>query len=791
MGEPLRLSVHGLVDLLLREGDIDNRIYNADTMEVGSILHRLHQSSQKGEYIGEVSLSRLFHVNGKDVLLEGRADGVILGRGIPVLEEIKTSVIAPERFHDEQREWHLGQARCYALMYLLAHGGEEIRIRLTYINQKDFKDVFVEELVEDRESLEKEVLSLIEEYLSLLEGEFAHLEEKDRSLEGLPFPYESYRAGQRDMMRYVYGAIRKGLPLFLEAPTGIGKTISALFPALQAMRGSRKGKIFYLTAKTSGANSARDALALLYAKGLRARDAHLVAKERICPNPSASCNPVECPLAKGYYGKMRKALRDASRELGHFGTGRIRSIAKELSTCPFELSLDLSLLADVIVADYNYVFDPFARLERYFGGEAEKGVHVALVDEAHNLIERGRECYGAEITSGDLEEARRSLRGKKDKRLLTISRSLGALKKEVLSFLPEEGADPVRMAGVPPAILKRLDKTEEKRSALLREEFPPHLPFACKEFSREIHRFRKINEEYAEETIPYLEALGEKGWRLRLFCPDASPMLQESVRSLRSAIFFSGTLSPSDYYMEALAGSREVPGASLPSPFPQENLRLILAPGISTRYRDRDRTLPEVAGYLSSFVKARPGNYLLFLPSFLYLEKVLPLLSIDREDLIVQRKEMDEEAKEEFLLSFRPDGGKRKVGLAVIGGSLAEGIDLSGDRLIGVAIVGVGLPTPSYERELLRDHFERKLGQGFAYAYRNPGLNKVMQALGRLIRSERDVGAALLIDDRYLKGPYFPLLQRKDPALSFAYSKEDAQRIAASFFEGKEREGRL
>lgn len=790
MGEPVRLSVHGLVDLLLREGDIDNRIYNADTMEMGSILHRLHQSSQKGDYIGEVSLSRLFHVKGKDVLLEGRADGVILGRGIPVLEEIKTSVIAPERFHDEQREWHLGQARCYALMYLMAHGGEEIRIRLTYINQKDFKDIFVEELVEDRESLEKEVLSLIEEYLSLLEGEFAHLEEKDRSLEGLPFPYESYRAGQRDMMRYVYGAIQKGLPLFLEAPTGIGKTMSALFPALHAMRGSRKGKIFYLTAKTSGAHSARDALALLYEKGLRARDAHLVAKERICPNPWLSCNPVECPLAKGYYGKMRKALRDASRELGHFGTGRIRSIAKELSTCPFELSLDLSLLADVIVADYNYVFDPFARLERYFGGEAEKGIHVALVDEAHNLIERGRECYGAELTSGDLEEARRSLKGK-GKSLGAISRSLLALSKEVLMRLPMVGEDPVRMEAVPPEILKRLDKTEEKRNALLREEFPPHLPSPCKDFSREIHRFRKINEEYATETIPCLERHGDKGWRLRLFCPDASRMLQESVRCLRSAIFFSGTLSPGDYYMEALAGSKDVPGVSLPSPFPKENLRLILTPGISTRYRDRERTLPVVAGYLSSFVQARPGNYLLFLPSFIYLEKILPLLSIAREELIVQRQDMDEEAKEEFLLSFRPEEGKRKVGLAVIGGSLAEGIDLSGDRLIGVAIVGVGLPTPSYERELLRDHFERKLGQGFAYAYRNPGLNKVMQALGRLIRSERDVGAALLIDDRYLKGPYFPLLQRKDPALSFAYSKEDARAIAASFFEGKEREGRL
>ena len=790
MGEALRLSVHDLVDLLLREGDIDNRIYNAGTMEMGSILHRLHQSSQKGQYIREVALSHVFSVGGKEVLLEGRADGVILGGELPVLEEIKTSIIPPRRFHEEQRAWHLGQARCYALMYLLANGGEKIRIRLTYISQKDYKDVFGEEVVEDRPSLEKEVTDLIGEYLSLLEGEFAHLAEKDRSLEGLPFPYESYRAGQRDMMRYVYGAIRQGQPLFLEAPTGIGKTMSALFPALQATRGSRKGKIFYLTAKTSGAHSARDALALLYEKGLRARDAHLVARERICPNPGASCNPVECPLAVGYYGKMRKALREASQELGHFGTARIRSIAEQLSTCPFELSLDLSLLADVIVADYNYVFDPFARLDRYFGDEAEKGVHVALVDEAHNLIERGRECYGAELTSNLLEEARRSLR-RKDKRLLPLLRSLSALRKEIVSFLPLSAEDPVRLEGVPPTILKRLEKTEEKRNALLREELPPALPRVCKELSREIHRFRKINEEYASETIPYLERLGEKDWRLRLFCPDASRMLQEDVRSLRSAIFFSGTLSPSDYYMEALSGTDEAPGVSLPSPFPRENLRLILTPGLSTRYRDRERTLPEVAGYLSSFVSDHPGNYLLFFPSFSYLEKILPLLSIEDSDLVVQRKEMDEEAKEEFLLSFRPGAGKGKVGLAVMGGSLAEGIDLLGDRLIGVAIVGVGVPPPSYEQELLRDHFERKLGQGFAYAYRNPGLNKVMQALGRLIRSERDVGAALLIDERYLQAPYLPLLRKKDPSLSYAYRKEDVGRIAASFFEGKEREGRL
>jgi DNA excision repair protein ERCC-2 len=750
----LSLSVHGLVDFLLREGDIDSRVYNFETMQMGTKLHASFQEEQGRDYLSEVPLEETFERPLGTIHLEGRADGIIEGGAFPVIDEIKSTVMPLADFYEEQKKWHLGQEECYALMYCHAKKKDKAGLRLTYLSQLDSKERLTKEEVFSLDQLEEDVYLLLDEYLAFYEGEFAHLEKRNASCEKLPFPYDKFRAGQREMARYCFSVAKKGGIFFCEAPTGIGKTMSALYPSLKAFASTKNEKIFYLTAKGTGSEAASDALTRLYQKGLVARDSALLSKEKICFTPGASCNPDECPFARGYYAKLREATKEALHSDKRFDSAYVKDLAEKYAMCPFELELDLSLFSDVIIGDYNYFFDPLVHLERYFDPEVESANYLLLVDEAHNLIERGRDMYSSVLSLNETSYAKKSLRKYNAPSLKRALTKLSAAFGEI-----GEAPGVKDYSDVPELFTKALDSLSRANLEYGKKKHPK-VPEAFKDLAREAHRFSYLLTNYPAGHLVYSQ-VDDHDVTLHYYCLDASPDLATSLSAVKGAIFFSATLSPIEYYMDSIVGKHEDPYLLLPTPFPPENFELLIAPMVSVRYRDRSRTYEEVADYLYSFYRSKKGNYFLYFPSYEYLNNIRPFLLFDEGmEAKEQTKDMSEEAKADFLSHFVSKPTHTVVGLLINGGPFSEGIDLQGERLSGVAVVGMGIPQISHERDEIRRYYEKQNGSGYEYAYMNPGINKVMQAVGRLIRSETDVGAALLIDDRYLLEDYRKLYAR-------------------------------
>ena len=772
----LSLSVHGLVDFLLRRGDLDNRIYNQETMQMGSILHAAYQEKQGHEYLSEYALKETFEREQGYIALEGRADGIIVGGDFPIIDEIKSTVIPLEDFYLQQKDWHFGQAECYALMYLHEVKQDRCAIRLTYLSQKSDEKKVVERLF-SLTDLEHDIYALMDEYLDFVSKQFDHEKARNISAKSLIFPFKDFRKGQREMAKYVYAVAKNGGTFYCEAPTGIGKTMSSLYPAIKAFADADNQKIFYLTAKGSGRESAYEALSKLYGKGFVARDSLLTAKDKICFSLGAACNPDECPFAKGYYDKIKKAMSEACEEGYRFDFEHVTSLAKKYAMCPFELQLDLSLWSDIIIGDYNYFFDPLVHLERYFDPEVDSSKFLVLIDEAHNLIERGRDMYSAELSAELCQKVKKQLRPLKEPK---IKNAIGKLEKLLRDYDTTSRDEVSDFAALPPEVSKVLDALAKKGQELNKKDHPK-LPESYKELSREAHRFAFLWENFGTFESVYGAREGTD-YVLHLTCLDPSPMLASSLKIVKGRIIFSATLSPMEYYQDAIEGKHDNPYLLLPSPFPKENFDLMLAPTISTRYKDREKTYQDVANYLRAFIGGKLGNYFIYFPSYEYLDKVMPYLSFPKADVFFQEREMSDDEKDLFLSRFLSSPKKTTVGLLIIGGSFSEGIDLVDDRLIGVAVVGIGLPQICYEREQIRAYYEKKNNAGFDYAYRNPGMNKVMQAVGRLIRSEHDKGAALLIDDRYMQNEYRDLFSRLWTSYDVVTSPEDIKTNLEEFY---------
>ena len=771
------LSVHALVDSLLRTGDIDNRVFNRDTMLLGSAMHASYQKKQGREYLSEVPLDGTFERENVSLTLQGRADGIIVGGKCPIIDEIKSTVSDLDVFFEEEKEWHLGQAKCYALLYLLKNGGDRAQIQLTYLSQKT-NEKKTHLWTFEKAELQKDVDRLVDEFLKREEEVFAHLSLRHESAKKLSFPYKTFRKGQQTMAKYIYATIKKGGYFFCEAPTGIGKTMSSLYPAMKAFGATGISKVFFLSAKSSGQESAEKALKLLIDEGLCIRVSTLASKESICLSKGKECNPDSCPFAKNYYSLLPNVRKEALKRYVHFNKENVTKLALEFGVCPFELELDLSFDSDVIVADYNYFIDPFVRLERYFGEtsiENAKNFFV-LVDEAHNLVDRGRRAYSESLSLWECKKAKQSLKGYPKK---GFSLRLGKIQKAIEKNLEGRRAS-FALEDFPQDLSKGINRFLDAKKELLKEDGLPPLPESVNDFSRKCFRLRYLLENYPE-LVPYASVEG-KDKSIGLLCLDASKMLLESFEKVRGAVFFSGTFSPIGYFIESILGLENVPYLLLPSPFPKENFKLLLAPLISLRLKDRDKTIQEVASFLQSFVQSKIGNFFIYLPSFLYLSKIKPLLSFGEEvDIYYQTESMDSEKKSEFLSHFQENPKKTTVGILVIGGSFGEGVDLPFDRLIGVAIVGTGMPQIGFENELLKSRFKEK---GFDYAYRNPGINKVMQAVGRLIRSEKDTGIALLFDDRYTQPEYREIYKRRWQDYEIVTSAEEVSRKAKEFYKG-------
>lgn len=773
MNKSLKLSVHQLVDFLLRTGDIDNRIYNSSTMSEGTRIHAYYQSKQGNNYISEYQLYEVFKVDDFEVALEGRADGIIVSGTEVTIDEIKSTVAELDSYYEEQKEWHLGQAKCYALMYAHEKNLDHVNIKLTYINQiteerkvKNFSFTVLE--------LEKDIISLIREYLDFYRFIYERTEKRNESAKALEFPYSEFRKGQRKLAKYTYSISTKGGVLFCEAPTGIGKTVSTLFPAVKSFAEGRNEKIFYLTAKNSGKETAYQTVVAMREKGLYASEILLTAKDKICYCPGKACNPDECPYAKGYYTKIKKVLIDALKKNNSFSRETILSIASHNAICPFELSLDLSLYVDIIICDYNYFFDPIVYLKRYFDEDALN--NVVLVDEAHNLVERGRSMYSASISESSFKRAKKAMRHLEHKKLKNASKRITKLFN---SFETVENGDteiPFLMSTELNAIdayLLAASDVNKHHHEFVTDEFT--------DFFFELNKFRKLIDYYDERFCLYITK-SDNDISINLFCMDPSDLLRRTLQKVKSKVIFSATLTPLDYYLGMIGGSEDDPLIMLPSPFDKRNLGIMVAPNISVKYKNRDATLKHVASYLKAFISGKVGNYFIYVPSYEYLTKLVPYLDFGDANLIIQEKDMDDRTRQDFLSCFVDKPTKTTVGIAIVGGAFGEGVDLTSDRLIGVAVIGVGIPQICFERDKIREYFNKIEKDGYLYSYVNPGINKVMQAVGRVIRSETDRGMALLIDDRYLTKTYSDLFENKWSNYEVVTSEADIKQLVDDFW---------
>lgn len=776
MEKYLTLSVHQLVDFLLRTGDIDNRVFNRSSMTEGSRLHSVYQSKQSSNYLAEFPLKMSFNVDEVNIVLEGRADGIIKRSETEyVIDEIKTTVEDLKIFHDDNLEWHLGQAKCYAYMFAKQTNLEYIGIKLTYIRQGKEKEQLVDSYVFNILELEQFVVKLLNEYLSFYNIIFNKISKRNESIEALKFPFSKFRQGQRDLAKYTYAMAKKRGRLFAEAPTGIGKTISTLFPFIKALKDDDNSKIFYLTAKTSGRESAHQAVKLLKENGLSLSDIMITAKDKICFCKGQACNPEECPYAKGYYNKIQTVLRYAILNYDDFDLQTITQLAYENQICPFEFELDLSLFMDVIICDYNYLFDPISYMKRYF--DEDTSSFLVLVDEAHNLVDRSRDMYSASLSYKQFLEARKSVCHSKLHQLKLAMSKMNKMFKEYLvnpkdgNFILDEFYE-YTYKTISSFITSMQDINKNENKEMSKELL---------EFYLEVNRFSRILEFYNDHFICYYE-IHDDDLILHVSCLDASSFLYSSLRRLRGSVLFSATLSPIEYYVDMLGGKKEDAQLILPSPFPVDNLKIIIAPKVSIRYKNRDASYQQVADYIKAFVKNKVGNYFIFLPSYEYLTNLMPYIDMEDVDVYEQDRGMSDEDKEAFLTSFKPHPERTTLGFVIVGGAFGEGIDLVSDRLIGAVIVGIGMPKINFVSDQIMKYYDSKEQSGYNYAYLNPGMNKVMQALGRVIRSETDRGAVLLIDERYLTNDYRDLFKSEWRKYEVAFSPKEVSDILQDFF---------
>lgn len=751
MVRQVKISVRNLVEYVLRSGDIDNRFQTMSRAVEGTLAHQKAQGLYHKNDLKEVTLKHQLQVEDTLFNIEGRADGILLGEELVIIDEIKSTTRDLDEIGDGINIRHWAQAICYGYIYAFQNELSEIQVQLTYFHLETEETIKIKRTLTYKET-EEFFLDLLEKYIKWASLTFSWKEERNNSIKDLEFPFSKYRKGQRELAVAAYKTVKEGKLLFAQAPTGIGKTMSVLYPAIKVMGEESVEKIFYLTAKTITREIPLYSMELLEKNGLKAKTLVITAKEKICLNDQVKCNPKDCIYAKGHYDRVNEAIIDIFKNENFSKRETVLDYSRKHKVCPFEYQLDISLFSDVIICDYNYVFDPQVYLKRFF--DLEKGDYVFLIDEAHNLVDRSREMFSANLEKSKLLNARKISKDQGPK----LYKSLNGIIKIINHHLNNN------------EILDGYYQKEE----IIDLYFPIKRTLANIESFLTDHRdasgyddildlyfqltsFIKISDIYDESFVTTLE---EKSGdlELRLYCIDASGHLRNALKRGLSAIFFSATLTPVDYFMNLLGGSDEDYNIRLKSPFPRNNLGLIIRGNLSTRYRDRENTYKEITGLIKDFVTSKKGNYMVFFPSYAYMNRVYEELMDKYPEIttLIQKGSMNEIEKEEFLESFE-DGGQ-VLAFAVLGGIFSEGIDLSGDKLIGAVVVGVGMPQIGFERNIIKEYFDHSLGQGFHYAYTYPGMNKVLQAVGRVIRTEEDKGAVLLIDDRYNHGTYKGLM---------------------------------
>jgi DNA excision repair protein ERCC-2 len=750
--QPYIVSVRSLVEFGLSAGDITpGGFQRRDRAQLGTQGHRRVQRSRPEGYASEVEIA--YWVESADPPLEvrGRIDGIYPDADPVILEEIKTTSLSLELVEEAHNPLHWAQAQVYAFMFAQQHHLSAINIHLTYFHL-DSQETKTFERRFSLAELQAFFTSLVTPFLDWIRKITAEQVRRDRSIEQLEFPYAGYRPGQREMAVEVYKTIRANDRLYVQSPTGVGKTIAALFPAVKALGQGLAARIFYLTAKTSGRLTAEKALEDLRQAGLSLKSVTLTAKEKICFCPPVNCDPEICVFARNYFGKVKRALEEIVR-VQAFTRPLIEELARRYEVCPFEFSLDLALWVDCIICDYNYAFDPRVYLHRFFDNTSE--AYIFLVDEAHNLPERARSMYSAELDKKTVLDLQRRLKAP----LPEISKKLGAINKlmiEMRKACQADGSGALVAYELPGDLLEALRDFRQKAEDWLTLNQAAEYRQDLLEFYFSCLNYLRTAEYFNTFYVSYIERFGQGDLRTKLFCLDPAPMLAGPLARSRSTIFFSATLLPMDYFMQLLTGDEVYAKKVYASPFPTENVSLLIHNGIATRYAQRADSYAAIASAIEAVCGAHAGNYLVFFPSYAYLTAVYELLKdkIPGEQLLVQDRGMSEEARQAFLDQFMAGSQGTLIGLAVMGGVFGEGIDLVGDRLIGAVVVGVGVPQVCLERDLIKEYFDRSQTNGFAYAYQYPGFNRVLQATGRVIRTENDRGIIVLIDERFTHTRY-------------------------------------
>ncbi len=747
----IQISVRNLVEYVFRKGDISLGYFGRSRLLEGTKAHQKVQKKRGKGYRKEVVISDKIERKKTILLLTGRIDGIFEENGKTIVEEIKSTGGNLAHLTQQSNPSYWAQAKIYAYIYALQNNLLTITIQLTYfqIDQKSTRSF-------QQEFNFGELRAFIEEtadkYLDWANTLADWLVKRNRSVKSLAFPFDNFRKGQDKMVKIVGEVIDNNKKLFCQAPTGIGKTIGALYPAVQKLGMDFDSKIFYLTAKTTTRFIVEETLDILRNSGVKIKSTTITAKAKICFKEEVICDPNYCEYANGHFNRINEALKDIYKE-DSFKKEIIEEYARKHKICPFEFSLDLTNWSDCIICDYNYVFDPRVYLKRYF--LEDKGDFVFLIDEAHNLVDRAREMFSAELQKQPVLELYRKTKNK----LPAISKILKQInqymvtKRKLCQLLG--GNILIQKELLEESFFKLLRKFSIAANEWLEENIITDFRDDFVEFYFNVRTFLKVAEDYDKRFITYIRKYGNN-IIIKQFCLDPSYLLKEALNRGNSAIFYSATLTPLEYFKELLGGDKTSSKLLLPSPFPKENFCLMLTDGISTRYIDREKTYEDIAELIGKTINAKVGNYLVFSPSYEYLEAILKeFIPKQKEiDIIVQEQNMTEEERTKFLDKFSMFGEKTLVGFAVMGGIFGEGIDLIGEKLSGAIIVGVGLPKVSPERDMIKEYFDKLNNRGFLFAYTYPGMNKVLQAAGRVIRTEEDKGAVLLIGERYSTRTY-------------------------------------
>lgn len=749
--EIIHISVRNLVEFILRSGDLDSGKGTADkeAMQKGSRLHRKIQRQMKGGYQAEVPLKMDTEYEDLTIRVEGRADGIITGEDEVCIDEIK-GIYRDVNTLEAPVEVHRAQAMCYAWIYAKQNSLEHISIQMTYANLdteeiRRFKEKF------DAGELELWYQKLLDEYHKWVSYRLSWKLQRNASMENLEFPF-AYRKGQREMVSSIYHAVSSRRQIFIQAPTGVGKTMSAVFPAVRAAGQGMGDTIFYLTAKTITRTVAQDAFDILRSRGLMFQSVTITAKEKLCICEKPECTPDKCPRAKGHFDRVNDAVYELWTSGQSFTRESILEQAEKWQVCPFEMCLDLAVWVDGVICDYNYVFDPNVHLKRFFG-ENVSGDYIFLIDEAHNLVERGREMYSAALSRKAVMETRRLVRNRSSKlyRLLgKVSRSLLQLSRECGDYQTLES---------PGNLPLDLLQAQGEMDRMLEEPENGDFPDEIRDFYFMVRDFLNISDLLDDNYVIYGASEEDGDFRVKLSCVNPAGNLQGYLDKGRSAVFFSATLIPMTYYRSLLSTREEDYGIYVKSPFEEKNRCILFCTDVSSRYARRGyEEYRRIAEYLARMVWQKKGNYIAFFPSYRLMEDVFRIyeeeFSVSWVRCICQNPSMNEKEREEFLEEFTEDPETSLLGFCIMGGIFSEGIDLTGKRLIGAAVVGTGLPQVSAEREILREYYDKKNRGGFDYAYRYPGMNKVLQAAGRVIRTREDTGVILLMDDRFMTTEY-------------------------------------